>query len=489
LLQFQHQRPSFSTSWALKGRISGGQSGLQETEDQFRVLAETLPQLVWTARPDGYHDYFNRRWYEFTGLPRDEPVGSGWSGVVHEEDRSRARQRWNEALASGDLYDVEYRLRGKDGTYRWFLCRALPIRGPSGEIRRWFGTCTDIEAQKQAEEALRRLDEQHRLALEAAELGTWDYSPLTGLISWDERSCSLFGIATADLRSLPFEEALARMHPDDAPRVRDGVAAALDPASDGHFEAEYRILPANGGLRWLHARGQTFFAGERPTRRAIRLSGVISDVTRRRNSEEAQQLLTRELNHRVKNLFAIASGMVSMTARTAKSTKDMAEALRGRLGALSRAHELVRPVTAPSHPPGQATDLSQLVRAILAPYAPIETQNRLQVEGEPVPVGANTTTSLALVLHELATNAAKYGCLSTPDGRLAIRWQVCSETVHLTWSESGGPAVGEAPSLEGFGSQLADKSITGQLGGTLVREWRSEGLLVTMTLALDRLAH
>jgi PAS domain S-box-containing protein len=462
---------------------------LQETEDQFRVLAETLPQLVWTTRPDGYHDYFNRRWYEFTGLNDDQPIGSGWSEVVHADDRSRVRKRWNRALATGKLYEVEYRIRGKDGNYRWFLSRALPIHDASGAILRWFGTCTDIEGQKRAEEALRQLDEQHRLALEAAELGTWDYNPAKATISWDERSCALFGIEAAAIRDLSFDEMLARIHEEDRCRIGELLPAALEPASGGRFDAEFRILLPDGATRWLHARGQTFFSDEGSARRPVRLSGVVSDATGRRTSEEAQQLLTRELNHRVKNLFAIASGMVSMTARTAKSTKDMAEALRGRLGALSRAHELVRPAIAAASQSGQATDLAQLATAILAPYAPINLEGRLRLEGDPIPVGANTTTSLALVLHELATNAAKYGCLSTAEGRLTVQWQVRDGMVHLIWIEAGGPRIWEAPILEGFGSQLSRKSITGQLGGTLSHEWRPEGLIVTMTMALDRLAH
>jgi two-component sensor histidine kinase len=148
----------------------------------------------------------------------------------------------------------------------------------------------------------------------------------------------------------------------------------------------------------------------------------------------------------------------------------------------------VRPSFAATNQAGQATDLAQLIRAILAPYTQ-ESADRLHLEGEPVSIGANTTTSLALVLHELATNAAKYGCLSTADGRLAIRWAVRDSAIHLTWTEAGGPNLQEAPNLEGFGSQLARKSITGQLGGTLAYDWRGEGLVVSMTLALDRLVH
>jgi PAS domain S-box-containing protein len=459
-----------------------------EDDSRFRLLAESLPQLVWTTRPDGWHDYFNGRWYEFTGLDPAESIAEGWADVVHPDDRPLTRERWRQALSSGGAYEVECRIRGAEGAYRWFLARALPIRDESGVILRWFGTCTDIEARKQAEEALRRLDEQHRLALDAAELGTWDYEIAQGTIRWDERSCALFGLEVNGIRSLPMEEALASIHVDDRSRAEELVQAALDGASVGRYDAEYRIVRPDGSVRWLHARGHTTFAGEGADRRAVRLSGVIGDVTSRRAAEEMQHLQARELNHRVKNLFAIANGMVSMTARTAKSTKDMADALRGRLGALSRAHELVRPAVAAAQN-AQAATIDQLAAAILAPYTQTEGggHKRLVLDGPPVPVGSQTTTSLALVLHELATNAAKYGCLSAAGGQLVIRWTTRDDAVDLTWHEGGGPPLTEEPAFEGFGSQLARKSITGQLGGTLEREWQRGGLVVRMILPLDRI--
>jgi PAS domain S-box-containing protein len=489
LNEFESVTSETEQTWRVRTPSAAGDKvALQENDSYFRHLAESLPQLVWTTRPDGFHDYFSRRWSEFTGQPLEQAVGDGWTAMLHPDDQALTRERWGAALSTGKLYEIEYRIRGQDGRYRWFLGRALPIRDSSGGILRWFGTCTDIDRQKKAEEALRRLDEQHRLALEAAELGTWDYGIASGIISWDARSCALFGLEAEGIRSLPVEKSFVRIHESDRERVREALAAALDPQAEGRFDAEYRMVLPDGNMRWLHSRGQTFFAGEGPERHPVRLSGVISDVSQRRNAQEAQQLLTRELSHRVKNLFAIASGMVSMTARTARTPKDMAEALRGRLGALSRAHELVRPAFAADEQHGEATTVAKLIGAILEPYVQSDS-NRMALDGPAVPVGANTTTSLALVLHELATNAAKYGSLAAPEGRLSIRWTADADELRLAWIETGGPAVTEAPGLEGFGSQLARKSITGQLGGSLEYEWLGEGLVVRMRIPLDRLGH
>jgi PAS domain S-box-containing protein len=457
-----------------------------ETESQFAVLAESLPHLVWSTRPDGSYDYFNRRWHEFTGLTPEQSMGEGWSRAVHPDDLSSVLTLWRKALETGQPFESEYRIRRADGVFCWMLGRAIPIRDLRGSAVRWFGTCTNIDAQKKTEEAFRFLEDQHRLALEAANLGTWKIDLEADTISLDKEACALFGIRSEGLHSLPLEDAMARVHPDDLPRFKDHMRAAAAPSSQGRFEIEYRTVPSEGSTRWVRSKGQVRFEQVTGTSRAMTLSGVISDITQHRASEEAQELLTRELTHRVKNLFAIANGMVSMTARTAKDPKEMANALRGRLSALSRAHELAQPLSLSNHGGGPEVNFDQLVEAVLAPYK--QGDGRVTIGGPNVRVGSNTTTSLALVLHELATNAAKYGCLSNSEGRLSIEWAVSQDSVDLMWTETGGPTIETPPTFEGFGSQLSQRSIAGQLGGTLTRDWRPEGLRVHMTMPLDRLA-
>ena len=456
-----------------------------ETENQFSVLAESLPQLVWSVRPDGYHDYFNRRWRDFTGLSPEQSAGDGWHEAIHPDDLPQTEDQWRRSLESGQPYECENRIRSAAGVYEWVLSRAVPIRDPSGRIIRWFGTSTNIDAQKKAEEALRLLENQYRLALEAARLGTWKIDLEKGEISWDEGTCTLYNIPHNGLYTLPLEQAMTLVHPEDREAVKQRIMDAADPQVDGRYQSEYRAILPDGKLRWVRSKGQALFVTEGGATRAVSLSGVVSDITEYRAAEEAQQLLTRELNHRVKNLFAIANGMVSMTARTAKDPKEMANALRGRLSALSRAHELVQPASV-SHGAGPEVSLTQLVDAVLEPYKQAD-QRRISVDGPGVHVGSNTTTSLALVLHELATNAAKYGCLAKSDGQLTITWTIKDETVDLHWVETGGPVIDNPPSFEGFGTQLSQRSIAGQLGGTLDREWRSEGLRVHMTMPINRL--
>lgn len=125
---------------------------MSQTHATFQVLTDAMPQMVWSTRPDGFHDYYNARWYEFTGVPAGSTDGAGWNGMFHPDDQERAWARWRHSLASGEPYEIEYRLRHHSGHYRWTLGRALPVRDDQGRILRWIGTCTDIDAAKRAAE-------------------------------------------------------------------------------------------------------------------------------------------------------------------------------------------------------------------------------------------------------------------------------------------------------------------------------------------------
>lgn len=322
---------------------------LTDSEDRFRTLADTMPQMVWSTLPDGYHDYYNARWYEFTGTPPGSTDGEGWNDVFHPDDQTRAWTVWRESLTTGDPYQIEYRLRHFDGTYRWVLGRALPIRDESGRITRWFGTCTDIHEQKLA----------------------------------------------------------------------------------------------------LHER----------------------------------EVISQELSHRIKNIFAVISGLISFAARSRPDFAPIAADLRQRITALGRAHDFVRPHSPASRPSAQQDSLHGLLGELFEPYQRKDRQP-ITIHGDEIAIDDRSATPLALLFHELATNATKYGALSTHEGSVDVGIARHGGLATLRWSESKGPPVVEPTGAQGFGSQLIELSAVRQLGGTVTRDWLPEGLVMTVTIPL-----
>jgi PAS domain S-box-containing protein len=317
---------------------------LEESDLRFRTLADTMPQMVWSTRPDGFHDYYNARWYEFTGMPPGTTDGEAWNDVFHPDDRERAWARWRHSLATGDPYEIEYRLIHVDGNYRWVLGRALAIRDGRDAITRWFGTCTDIHEQK--------------LAM------------------------------------------------------------------------------------------------------------------------EEREIISQELAHRIKNIFAVIAGLIQFTARNRPEFAMIAGDLRQRITALGRAHDFVRPHSAQSRPSARQDSLAGLLSDLFEPYQQGE-HPRVAIEGGDMLIDDRSATPLALLFHELATNATKYGALSAQAGQVTVRIGQDDEAVTLGWTEMGGPAVTEpASGMTGFGSQLIELSAVRQLGGTVNRRWQPTGLQV-----------
>lgn len=327
---------------------------LAESEAKFRAIADSMPQMVWSTRPDGFHDYYNARWYEFTGVREGSTDGEGWNEMFHPDDQARAWRAWRHSLETGAPYEIEYRLRRNDGVYRWTLGRATPIRNAAGEITRWFGTCTDIEDLKR--------------------------------------------------------------------------------------------------------------------------------------SEAGKDLLSQELSHRIKNIFAVVSSLIALSAREYPEARAFAQSARDRINALARAHEFVRPHSEVSQPWIGDTTLHAFLAALFRPYVGEGGRSRVLIEGDDATFDDQAATSVALLFHELATNAAKYGALSVPEGHVLLRTRNAGDRFILTWTERGGPPVARKPTRQGFGSALSTLSVEGQLGGRLERRWESEGLVLEADLPATALS-
>lgn len=325
---------------------------LRRMNSAFRILTDAMPQMVWSTLPDGFHDYYNARWYEFTGMPAGSTDGEGWNGMFHPDDQEQAWNVWRRSLETGDPYEITYRLRHHSGDYRWTLGRALPLRNEQGEIVRWIGTCTDIHASKMM--------------------------------------------------------------------------------------------------------------------------------------AEENEVLSRELSHRIKNIFAVINGLIGMSARQNAELRPLAAELQDRIAALGRAHEFARPHSEQSRPVTIASTLQGLLTEILKAY-PAQGEGRLTISGDDPEIDDRSATPIALVFHELATNSAKYGALSSERGTVDITIASRNDEIALHWIEARGPEILGEPASTGFGTKLVQLAVTQQLAGSITRLWDRQGLRVEMRLSADRL--
>ena len=319
--------------------------------------------------------------------------------------------------------------------------------------------------------------DHHRLAVDAAGIALWAWNVDNDRFTMDERGFELWGVPWHE--TVTFEELSEHIHPADRDRVRAAFAATR--AVLGSYETDFRILVGDE-IRWVAARGQ----GEDVGIVGRTMFGIFLDVTGRKQAEEGHELLAGEMSHRVKNLLAIAAGLTAITSRTTSSTTDMARELIQRLTALGRAHDLVRPL-----PEGQgsAALLGDLLAVLLAPYDDLGAfSGRIRVAVERMGVGESAATSLAMVVHELATNSLKYGSLSADTGTLDVSTRATGDDIVLVWMERGGPPVDASRQGQGFGSKLVERSVSRQLGGTIDHDWSEGGLIVSVRLNRARLS-
>mgnify|MGYP000169460553 CR=1 FL=1 len=315
-----------------------------------------------------------------------------------------------------------------------------------------------------------------RLAIEAAGVALWAWNVETDHFRMDEQGCRLWGMPFRP--SVSFEDLSAKIHPADRDRVRSAFAATR--AIVGQYDIDFRII-VDDEVRWIAARGQ----GDDAEAEGQTMFGVFIDVTARKHAEESNELLAGEMSHRVKNLLSIASALTTITSRSVQSASEMAKELTGRLSALGRAHDLVRPVT------GRVENgalLGDLLTILLAPYdEDTPFGGRIRVSVPRMSVGETGATALAMVVHELATNSMKYGCLSVPTGTLDIAADVDQNAVTLVWTETGGPPVVAPTQPPGFGSGLMSRKMSLQLNGSIEYDWSEQGAAITLRVAKDRL--
>lgn len=313
---------------------------------------------------------------------------------------------------------------------------------------------------------LRESEERRSMAIAAGKMGSWDWDWVNGDWMWDDGQYRIFGV-TPETFNVTSANIQALLHPDDADQFSQAIAA-FNTGVHAH-EGEFRVSRPDGEVRWCVG---TAAATLDSSGRVVRVSGVTVDITERKRAEERQNLLAREVDHRAKNALALAQSIVRLTR--ADEVKAYVNAVEGRINALARVHTIL------SLSSWQGAELSKLIEEELAPYS---LGGQIKLAGPEVQLLPATAQTLALALHELFTNSAKYGALSVRSGRLAIGWQVEDDHLTLTWDETGGPLVGP-PKSRGFGTRSLLASVESQLGGQAEFNWRPEGLLCRLEVPL-----
>ena len=424
------------------------------------------------ADADGSIFWYNRRWYEYTGTSPENQQGWGWTSVHDGHRLPDVLQRWKYSIATGEPFEMTFPIRGGDGIFRPFLTRAVPLRDAAGLIVRWLGTNADISAQIAAESSLRESEELYRSALAAGRMGTWQTDLIDRTRLWTPESMALFGLNLADgrghVRGDEEDEYWSALHPDDRHLMR--AFHELADKQDS-FTSEYRVVWPDGTILWL--RGHGHVVARAPDGKAHRMVSIVADVTERKAAEDHNQFLMHELSHRSKNLLTVIQSIARRTARTAGTMEEFESRFGQRLQGIAASHDVLVGNS------WQGAPLADLLRKHLEPFVDVQS-SRVELGGPDIVVGAEAAQAIGLAIHELTTNAIKYGALSGPAGTVKVTWALDDDAgaprlLLLNWIEQGGPPV-VPPSHKGFGHVVFDDMIERSLKGKVALEFAASGL-------------
>jgi len=473
----------FGTNTDISGeRETGAQ--LRESERKLQDLLAALPVAVYTTDTQGRITFYNQAAADFAG--REPKIGSDeWcvaSALYWPDGRPMPREEYPVAVAlkqGRPLHGEEGIAERPDGSRIPFLAYPKPVRDETGALTGAIDTLVDITERKRAE----RISQQLVSIIECSQDAIVS-TDLKGIVtSWNRGAEELFGYTDREILGKP---SAALLPPDRLDEER-GITGQIKRGQ--HIDPYETIRLRKDGSEV--AVSLTVSPLENAEGRIVGASKIARDITVHKRAEEQQKLLLREMNHRIKNLFAVAAGLVSWSARSAATPADMAASVRDRLAALARAHDL----TCRDDPDAEELNrnpitLDALIQTVFSPYLDPGSpgdQGSLVAAGPQVFIGGSAVTSFALILHEFATNAAKYGAWTSPTGSIRIHWTTEQDDLQLVWREYGGPRVTGPPEKEGFGSILARRTITGTFAGKVEYDWEPAGVTTRFWIPLDQL--
>lgn len=428
----------------------------------FRALADNINQLAWIADQHGSIYWYNARWYEFTGTTLGDVKGWGWQRVHHPDHLERVVERISQSFTTGQDWEDIFPLRGADGGYRWFLSRARPIRDDEGRIRAWFGTNTDVTEQRQNEEETHRLQRQFELLADAMPQLVWTVNAQGQVDYYNERIEAFWPARDPDTGLFDWRKIV---HPDDLARTVQEWEAA---ATGGHdYACDHRLKMRDGSYRWHLSRANS---QQEVSDIDIRWVGTATDIEDLKRSEHERQLLLQELNHRVKNTLALVQGIASLSFRSLEDHKTALSAFHARLAALARTHDLL------VRDDWQELNVSEVILTTVAALGVEE--NRIHLSGDDFRLSGRHGVMIGMAIHELGTNAIKYGAMSNESGSVHIDCKMIQAEplgFQILWEEKGGPTV-ISPSRSGFGSRLIQQALASMIEGEAQIEYETNGV-------------
>ncbi|MHC2003395.1 HWE histidine kinase domain-containing protein [Methylobacterium sp. CM6241] len=449
------------------------------------LRATRMPMVIADPNlPDIPIVFVNAAFERATGYSRDEILGRNCRFLQGPKTDPAAVARIRDAIDRAVPIEIDLLNHRKNGEVFWNRLLIAPVFDSQRKVAYFFASQYDVTLEKdrlvrlqndhdalEAEVerrtvALRRSETNLRFALTAGQIGSWSLDLVAMTLETSDHFRANFGRDPDEPFS--YGEMSAAIHPGDRERMKAQMLRSIEQNID--YDIEYRVVTPSGDLRWVHIRGQTVY---RPDGTPVSMAGVSLDVTARKHAEEHRSLLAGELTHRVKNTLTLIQSIIRQTLRTAPTLEEAGRSLEARVVSLAAANDVL------TEEAWDSASIADIAERALAPFQS-KGRERVHVEGGEIRLPPRGALALAMALHELATNAVKYGALSNDTGLVRLSWSLLDDTASFSfrvlWQETGGPPVA-VPTRKGFGSRLIERALAQEIDGTAKISYRPEGIL------------
>ncbi len=457
---------------ALQSRVASQEQELSRTQAILAAVSETTPTFIYAKDNQGALVYVNAAVLQALGRTLEQVIGKTDADFLVDRGQAEAimanDRRIRETKTSETL---EEKIDTPDGTQRTFVSTKTPHISPAGDTIGLIGVSIDVTDRKSLEAELSASEERLRLGSEAARFGTYEFYPATGQLMLSDQLRDLFGADAGEETGKAWF--LAQIHPDDRQKVPMFLGDQL--AADARYEQEYRVILKSGGVRWLLDRCAAR-ASATGNSAIERVTGAVVDITDRKLAEQRLALLMSELAHRGKNQIAVIQSIANRSLTGNRTLDEGREIFQNRLLAISRSMSNL------SLNSVHSADLAAIVKAELE-----SVLDRVDISGPTIPLRSRPAQNFSLLVHELATNAIKYGALSVPGGRVDVSWTLRGTKLRFDWRERGGPPA-SPPTRKGFGTVIIAHNIAAEFQTDVEIDYGPTGLVYGFDVGLALIA-